>query len=98
VFSEAYWQPDSGQATVTVQVTNNGPAVVRLDPTYFSLQGGDVQQAIQTQPALPVLLDSQEVLFLELSFLAPDERQHQEKTFVLKTGEARWEIPFFSSN
>ena len=98
MFTEAYWQPDSGQALLTVQVTNNGPAVVRLDPTYFSLQGGDVQQAIQTQPALPVLLDSQEVLFLELSFLAPDERQHQEKTFVLKTGEARWEIPFLSPN
>jgi hypothetical protein len=98
MFSEAYWQPDSGQAILTVQVTNNGPAVVRLDPTYFSLQGGDVQQTIQTQPSLPVLLDSQEALFLELSFLAPDERQYQEKTFVLKTGEARWEIPFFSSN
>lgn len=98
LFSEAYWQPDSGQVILTVQVTNDGPAVVRLDPTYFSLQGGDVQQEIQTQPPLPVLLNSQEALFLELSFLAPDERQHQEKTFVLKTREERWEIPFFSPN
>lgn len=92
--SEAYWLSDSGQAVLTLQVRNVGAGTVRLDSTYFSLQGGDAQQEIHLHPDLPVLLDSQEDLFLELSFLAPDARHNPDLIRILNAGDERWEIPF----
>lgn len=97
MFSDAYWLPETRQGVIHLHVENEGLSTVRLDPAYFSLLGGDAQQIFTTQPALPILLDSQEEIFIELSFLVP-HRQQTPNTSILKTGDLRWEIPFVPSN
>ncbi|MCP4287799.1 MAG: hypothetical protein GY792_25740 [Gammaproteobacteria bacterium] len=85
---QAYWQPETRQAVLTMQVANPGPAAVRLDPSFFTLKGGDAQHSeIYFQPTLPILLDSQAELSLEISFLAQDEQ-----ALILTGGDDRWEI------
>ncbi len=92
--AQAYWQPETGQAVLTLQVVNTGPAVVRLDPSFFTLKGGDAQLAeIYFQPILPILLEGQAEIPLELSFLVPDEAfSRRGEAFILTTGDGRWEI------
>lgn len=75
-------------------MVNTGPAAVRLDPSFFTLKGGDAQHPeIYFQPILPILLGSQAEISLELSFLTPDDRLHrQEEAFILTAGDGRWQI------
>jgi hypothetical protein len=96
-FSDIYWLPDSGLVTLNLKVKNHGSATVRLEPTFFALQGGDAQQTIQIQPTLPVLLNGQEAQFLTLSFLAPDGQPDPDRLLIFKAGGKRWQIPFAST-
>ena len=92
--AQAYWQPETRQAVLALQVVNTGPAAVRLDPSFFTLKGGDAYLAeITFQPILPILLGSQEEISLELSFLVPDDGlNHKEEAVILTAGDGRWEI------
>jgi hypothetical protein len=92
--AQAYWQPETGQAGLTLQVVNTGLAAVRLDPSFFTLKGGDAQLAeITFQPILPILLAGQAEIPLELSFLVPDEAfSRRGEAFILTAGDGRWEI------
>lgn len=85
--TQAYWRPETRQAVVRLLVQNPGPATVRLGPSFFNLKGGEAQPPeIYFQPFLPVLLESQAEISLELSFLAANE------PIILTAGDGRWQL------
>jgi len=85
---KADWDELSGEATVSLEATNEGQGTARLDASYLKLsqQGGDVPTTIL--PVLPTLIEPGGQLRLELRFrpLAPG------LPVLLQAGQSLWEI------
>ena len=84
----ADWDELNGEATVSLEATNDGQGTARLDASYMQLtqQGGDVSPTIF--PNLPTLIEPGGQVRLELRFrpLAPD------LPVLLQAGQTLWEI------
>jgi hypothetical protein len=84
----ADWDEFNGEATVFLEVINEGQGTARLDTSYLKLtqQGGDIPATIL--PNLPTLIEPGGQFRLELRFrpLAPSQ------PVLLQAGHSLWEI------
>ena len=84
----ADWDELNGEATVFLEVTNEGQSTARLDSSYLEMtqQGGDVPATIL--PEVPTLIEPGGHVLLEIRFrsLVPG------MPVLLKAGQTLWEI------